>query len=157
MPAERDRILGELAVEQGLIAREDAERYYAFLDAARQAGTPGAPPLAQLLVRDGRATAQDLQRLRELWQSRQAPGPPATASWRSGRSSETRPPLAPLPPANAPNGRPATGSWTAPVPPTAAEEAQILAEPTVIVRGGRGGTTAPGSSPPRPTQQRAAP
>ncbi|MBI3724228.1 hypothetical protein HY251_09790 [bacterium] len=67
MPAERDRILGELAVEHGLLSREEADRYYASIDAA-----PGAPALSQLIVRDGKATAQDLARLREIWQARAA-------------------------------------------------------------------------------------
>ena len=146
MPVERDRILGELAVEQGLIAREDAARFYAFLD-----GTPNPPPLSQLLVQEGRATAQDLQRLREIWQSRQgssaaedpdperllphegaaASGADRAAAARLGVLAAERAPLAPLP-----------------------DEAAILAEPTVVIRGDKRRAPAPfqGRQGPPPTQ-----
>src|SRR5262245_28660390 len=67
MPVERDRIIGELAVEQGLLAREEAARYYSLLDQ-----TPGAPPLDRLLLRDGRLTSADLERLGSVWRARKA-------------------------------------------------------------------------------------
>ena len=46
MPVERDRIIGELAVEQGLIGRDEVTRYYRMLDsqpggAAPAGGDPG--------------------------------------------------------------------------------------------------------------------
>ncbi len=66
MPAERDRIVGELAVEQGLIARDEAARYYQLLDSQPGSSTT----LMQLLLRDGRATAADVERLRDLWRAR---------------------------------------------------------------------------------------
>jgi tetratricopeptide (TPR) repeat protein len=153
MPVERDRILGELAVEQGLIAREDAARFYAFLD-----GTPNPPPLSQLLVQEGRATVQDLQRLREIWQSRQGSSPPNPLQSGAFRTNAPPPPAPIQPPPRAaassrPNGRP-----LAPLP----DEAAILAEPTVVIRGDKRRAPAPfqsrpGPPPPQPMAQPSGP
>ncbi len=66
MPVERDRIIGELAVEHGLIGREDAARYYQILDSQ-----PGSPTtLAQLLLRDRRCTPADIEKMRDAWRQR---------------------------------------------------------------------------------------
>src|SRR5947207_2585945 len=98
MPEDRDRILGELAVEQGLLGREDADQYYAHLEA-----TPGSPPLAKLLVQDGRATIQDLARLREIWQARGAAPPPRAPS-APAPPPPAAPPAPPAAPPSAPGG-----------------------------------------------------
>src|SRR5579883_2462050 len=100
MPVERDRIIGELAVEHGLIGREDAARYYQLLDSQ-----PGSPTtLAQLLLRDRRCTPADLEKMRDVWRQRGGGGQssgvirPAAPPWPgagqppSSGSSEISPP-----------------------------------------------------------------
>src|SRR5581483_11084952 len=113
MPAERDRIIGELAVEQGLIGRDEAARYYRMLDSQ-----PGAPTtLAQILLRDGRATPEDLERLRDVWRSRNQPGGGSSAFGvpRKGHSSQ--------PQRAASSGRVAAPPAPLPTPMTAAPPA----------------------------------
>jgi tetratricopeptide (TPR) repeat protein len=143
MPVEKDRIIGELAVEQGLIGRDEATRYYSMLDS--QPGT--ATTLAQLLVRDGRATREDLERLRDVWRSRAAAGQPgsvlrsalapAPAPPRNGHAapppSTGRPRTAALPPPPMPvRSAPAGGGSGAEVSPQA--WAAILKKDEILAR-----------------------